>query len=270
MATVSWVWYERQGQWQLVTRERDSQLSDARVTRIGQLLGQENAPRDKLRRYLQRVFKGQVALDSGVINGRQWCEISKVSVSPNVQPESLEEKIYRTVQQTTQQNDIHSMLALFNAPVALLNCKTGRSICNTMWQQGLEILDASHRQAIKDAMRHLCQTTPAHNDYVSVDHEHGLLLLRQHGQVLGAWRLMLWYTSGTQRLDSPTVLDLTRAERAVCLSLQYHLSVKQIAQLRGVSVHTIRSQLRSIFRKLGVKSQHELLLRLDVTPKVLQ
>lgn len=270
MATVSWVWYERQGVWQLVTRERNSQLSDARLTRIGQLLGQENAPRDKLRRYLQRVFKGQVVFDSGVINGRQWCEIRQLSASAQVESASLEERIFRAVQQTTLQNDINSMLALFKAPVALLNCKTGRSICNTLWQQGVERLDPDHRCAMEDAMRHLCQATPSHNDYVSFNQEYGLLLLRQFGQSLGAWRMMLWCASGIQSLESEDLLDLTRAERSVCLSLQYHLSVKHVAQRRGVSVHTIRSQLRSIYRKLGVNSQHELLLRLDVTPKILQ
>ena len=52
---------------------------------------------------------------------------------------------------------------------------------------------------------------------------------------------------------------LTARETAVVAALFDGLRTAQIADRDGVSVHTVRNQLKSVFRKLGVASQAELL-----------
>jgi DNA-binding NarL/FixJ family response regulator len=55
--------------------------------------------------------------------------------------------------------------------------------------------------------------------------------------------------------------DLTSAERAVLALLARGLSNAEIAAERRVSQRTVDNQVSAIFRKLGVKSRRELLLR---------
>ena len=55
---------------------------------------------------------------------------------------------------------------------------------------------------------------------------------------------------------------LTLAEQEVALQLYAGASQREIAETRGVSVKTIGNQLESIYRKLGVSSRVELVLRL--------
>jgi len=55
---------------------------------------------------------------------------------------------------------------------------------------------------------------------------------------------------------------LTIAEQEVALQVYAGASHRDIAQTRGVSVKTIGNQLESIYRKLGVSSRVELVLRL--------
>jgi DNA-binding CsgD family transcriptional regulator len=55
---------------------------------------------------------------------------------------------------------------------------------------------------------------------------------------------------------------LTIAEQEVALHVYAGASQREIAQARGVSVKTIGNQLESIYRKLGVSSRVELVLRL--------
>jgi len=52
--------------------------------------------------------------------------------------------------------------------------------------------------------------------------------------------------------------DLTRAEAGVTVSLINGLSPKEIADTKSVSMNTIRTQLKSIFRKTGTNSQTDL------------
>jgi DNA-binding NarL/FixJ family response regulator len=51
---------------------------------------------------------------------------------------------------------------------------------------------------------------------------------------------------------------LTPSERAVLEAVLRGLSNSDISRERGTSVHTIRNQIASVFRKLGVKSRLEL------------
>ena len=55
---------------------------------------------------------------------------------------------------------------------------------------------------------------------------------------------------------------LTTAEAAVAEQLCEDRTLAQIARLRGVSVNTIKSQVRQIFRKLNVDSRVALVRRL--------
>ena len=56
--------------------------------------------------------------------------------------------------------------------------------------------------------------------------------------------------------------ELTTAERAVAEQLCEGRTLAQIAQLRGVSANTVKSQVRQIFRKLNVDTRVALVRRL--------
>jgi DNA-binding CsgD family transcriptional regulator len=58
------------------------------------------------------------------------------------------------------------------------------------------------------------------------------------------------------------VSPLTPSERAVAQQLCDGRTLAQIARLRGVSVNTIKSQVRQIFRKLDVETRVGLVRRL--------
>lgn len=62
------------------------------------------------------------------------------------------------------------------------------------------------------------------------------------------------------------VLDLTPAESRVATGLASGLSPVQIATEHGVSVHTVRTQIRTIYKKLGVRHLAELLLLVNASP----
>lgn len=60
---------------------------------------------------------------------------------------------------------------------------------------------------------------------------------------------------------------LSPAEQEVALQVFAGASNEEIARARGVSTKTVGNQLESIYRKLGVTSRTELVLRLRGTPK---
>ena len=75
-------------------------------------------------------------------------------------------------------------------------------------------------------------------------------------------------TTGTQAEPVPSHPDLellSRRERDVVTHLLQGHRVVSIAELLDVSEHTVRNHLKSIFRKLGVHSQAELVDRLHST-----
>jgi DNA-binding NarL/FixJ family response regulator len=63
-------------------------------------------------------------------------------------------------------------------------------------------------------------------------------------------------------LQGPSPRPLTAAEAAVAEGLCEGRTLAQIAHLRGVSVNTIKSQVRQVFRKLEVDSRVALVRRL--------
>ena len=62
--------------------------------------------------------------------------------------------------------------------------------------------------------------------------------------------------------DAPEISPLTHSERAVADRLCEGRTLAQIARLRGVTVNTVKSQVRQIFRKLDVDSRVALVRRL--------
>ena len=62
--------------------------------------------------------------------------------------------------------------------------------------------------------------------------------------------------------DLVAQLGLTATEAEVACALAEGFSPREIAQSRGVSTHTVRSQMKAIFAKLGVRRQSELAARL--------
>jgi DNA-binding CsgD family transcriptional regulator len=62
--------------------------------------------------------------------------------------------------------------------------------------------------------------------------------------------------------DSAQAAPLTGSERAVADQLCEGRTLAQIAHLRGVTINTIKSQVRQIFRKLDVESRVALVRRL--------
>ena len=62
--------------------------------------------------------------------------------------------------------------------------------------------------------------------------------------------------------DAPEISPLTHSERAVADRLSEGRTLAQIARLRGVTVNTVKSQVRQIFRKLDVDSRVALVRRL--------
>ena len=57
--------------------------------------------------------------------------------------------------------------------------------------------------------------------------------------------------------------DLTSRERQILEELKNGLTSEEIAKLFQLSIHTVRTQIRSIYKKIQVNSQIQLLKKLD-------
>ena len=65
-----------------------------------------------------------------------------------------------------------------------------------------------------------------------------------------------WHREQAERADARVRLSsLTQREREVLVMIHFGLSVGDIAERNGVAPSTVRSQVRSVLRKLGVNSQ---------------
>lgn len=69
------------------------------------------------------------------------------------------------------------------------------------------------------------------------------------------------YPTATHLRAGSWIEILTDREREIVLELATGRRVAHIADHLGISVHTVRNHLRSIFKKLGVRSQAELVER---------
>lgn len=270
MPELACIFSQQHGRWVLVSNNDQVQFNATRVARIQEILSLGSEMEPALRRYLQRVFKGRVSLKFGSINRRRWCLLSLNETAQPSQNDMFSEAIYRQITGRTKTINIESLVNLFSQPVALVNCRTGRSVLNRMWVHGLETLTALQRDQLQAGMQQLCRSTPQGCKEVTIDTACGVMLLAQQGAAVGAWRMMLWYAMPQKRREHGDCTVLTRAERQVCDYIFQGISISEIAEKRHTSLHTTRTQLRSVYRKLGVGNQQELLIKLQVAPHILQ
>ncbi|MDZ7685347.1 MAG: LuxR C-terminal-related transcriptional regulator [Gammaproteobacteria bacterium] len=66
---------------------------------------------------------------------------------------------------------------------------------------------------------------------------------------------------------TPELTGLTHTEIEVVIALERGLSLQEIAEQRNRSIHTVRTQLKAIYRKLGVHSKVELVAHLNSSLK---
>jgi len=69
--------------------------------------------------------------------------------------------------------------------------------------------------------------------------------------------------------ELPDLHRLTRRELEVLRSFLSGNEINAVAEHLQIAVHTVRNHLKSIFRKLGVRSQTELLQKFVQVPKAL-
>jgi DNA-binding CsgD family transcriptional regulator len=72
--------------------------------------------------------------------------------------------------------------------------------------------------------------------------------------------------SGIDAMMIAEAFDLTPAETRIAVALASGQSIAEIAAARGVSAHTVRVQLQSLFDKTGVRRQAELVRRITTMP----
>ncbi|MBO0985142.1 LuxR family transcriptional regulator [Rathayibacter sp. SD072] len=63
--------------------------------------------------------------------------------------------------------------------------------------------------------------------------------------------------------DAPRASDLSPVHREIAFSAAQGATLADIADERGVSVNTVKTQLRTVYRRLGVRSRSELAAALD-------
>ena len=93
-------------------------------------------------------------------------------------------------------------------------------------------------------------------------------MVREEGLNLPAPTVALFMEPIEEQRDGPLEIaalqhGFTAAERQICELLCAGDSVQEIAEQRSVSVWTVRTQLKSIFRKANVKSQSNLIAKLN-------
>lgn len=79
-------------------------------------------------------------------------------------------------------------------------------------------------------------------------------------RVLSKYRLLQSPPSGAAAAvqeDAPNTADLSRRESEVLELIARGFSYNEIAALQGVSVHTVRTQIKSLYGKLAVHSRSE-------------
>jgi LuxR family maltose regulon positive regulatory protein len=84
-------------------------------------------------------------------------------------------------------------------------------------------------------------------DGPSIAHEHPALIVAVAGL----------RTAGVATADALAATSLTARERSLLEFLPSHLSYAQIAARTFLSVNTVKSNLKSVYRKLGVASRAE-------------
>ena len=81
--------------------------------------------------------------------------------------------------------------------------------------------------------------------------------------------LLLHETARRRQIDPAVigeVFQLTRAEAEVATGLAEGLSIEEIAAARGVTLETVRAQIRAVYNKTDVRSRADLVRMLLEMP----
>jgi DNA-binding NarL/FixJ family response regulator len=97
----------------------------------------------------------------------------------------------------------------------------------------------------------------SHTESFTVEERHGAVVLRMLARDAAACCTVTCVVQ-----EAYAHRSLTSCEQAVAGHLCDGLTLAQIARLRGVSVNTIKSQVRQVFRKLDVESRVALVRKL--------
>lgn len=269
MSEIACVLFRHTMAWQTVGHNLPEKFLPC-IDTITATLNQPSEAKASLRRFLQREFKGLVSLDFGIINCREWC-IVRFKGAEALQGQSEFQTVLLGLLEHFKGPGINleSVLNLFHWPVALVNCRTGRFITSRAWQRGAEMISREQRLSLSWAVKQLCQQTPLETEMVMLDEAEGLMLMNRGHATMSAWRLMVWYGGHEYSAITCEEVPLTHAEKHVCRMLLAGYTADGIATKRGKSIHTVRTQLRNAYRKLRVTNQRELLLKLQITPQVL-
>ena len=96
------------------------------------------------------------------------------------------------------------------------------------------------------------------------------LASRVDGSTTGGLALLLLHDLGVRRTPDPAALaaafELTPSEVRVATHIAAGASARQIANTHGVAMSTVRSQIRTVFDKVGVCRQSELAAALSALP----
>ncbi|MDH5354632.1 MAG: helix-turn-helix transcriptional regulator [Gammaproteobacteria bacterium] len=160
----------------------------------------------------------------------------------------------------------HPALSLGKEGLFLLNSKDDKELRRTIKQTALVDSGDSWKQSISIGVTHPDVSAPLPL-LVTPLHAH---LLTSDLDYEGAKVAVFLSDSG---LDQPisvdnlvSVYNLTPSEAQVAISIANGHSIDNIATTSNHSAHTIRSQLKSIFRKTGVSRQSELIKLLLTGP----
>lgn len=269
MPEVGCVFFRHAVGWQMVGQNVPEKYLP-NIDTITFLLNQPNEAKASLRRYLQREFKGEARLDFGAVNRRHWCMVRFKSAVAMSEENDFQMALHGLLERSKSPPiDLASVLNLFHLPVALVNCRTGRIVTSYAWRRGTDLIDSEEKQLLARAVKQLCQRTPLDTESAVLDEACGLMLMSQRVLSVSAWRLMVWYSGPEYSVEMCGDRPLTLAEKRVCQQLLAGSTVEGIASTFCKSVHTVRTQLRNAYRKLQVTNQRDLLLKLQVSPQVL-
>src|SRR4051812_5819928 len=96
-----------------------------------------------------------------------------------------------------------------------------------------------------------------HSDTFTMEERAGAVIVRMLSRHAAAACTLTYVVQ-----DANAHTTLTCCEREVAEHLCQGLTLAQVARLRGVSINTVKSQVRQVFRKLNVDSRVALLRRL--------
>lgn len=189
----------------------------------------------------------------------------------------------------SQQQSLHAALGQLSLGLIILNPDGRVDYCNAVadvllkYHQGLKITDQQTLQAHlhsenKQLQQLISQSIVAGKEEKAYRHQaialhhpdqehviHIMVAMLDDPQTQVAQGKVALYLSIP---ESPfnlsvealhTLYSLTPAESAIAIALVNGLSLAQISKANGVSIETVRSQLKSIFIKMGVKKQQDVI-----------